>query len=316
MEDMGGSLRTLLTRVAKRDLTDTEITTVSGAVSGVAATFAKQPIQRMKWIRQVHEGQPIPYSRIAQETMAKQGLRGFFAGSMAAIYRNVPHSIMAYSLYPHCEAVVFGLERRADPRRKDPSASFSTRFWAGYATLFLTTIVTHPLDTIRVRLSVFPETKGVFRASQDMWRHEGVSAFYRGFTATLLGAGPRGALGFGIFETMKPACRNMPFLKDHDALSKLLCGYLAGFGSEFFIYPLDTVRRRQQALGDSTCIGRANAFRAVHHIWRTEGLRGMYKGILLNLFKNPVATAVSFTVNDSVKEAFGYGKERRFQSAR
>jgi hypothetical protein len=32
--------------------------------------------------------------------------------------------------------------------------SFSTRFWAGYITLFGTTMVTHPLDTLRVRLSV------------------------------------------------------------------------------------------------------------------------------------------------------------------
>ena len=28
-------------------------TTVSGALSGFAATYAKQPVQRLKWIRQV-----------------------------------------------------------------------------------------------------------------------------------------------------------------------------------------------------------------------------------------------------------------------
>jgi len=32
-----------------------------------------------------------------------------------------------------------------------------------------------------------------------------------------------------------------------------------------------------------------------------------YKGISLNLLKNPLATAVSFLVNDLVKEALGYG---------
>ena len=29
-------------------------------------------------------------------------------------------------------------------------------------------------------------------------------------------------------------------------ITQFLCGYLAGAASEFFIYPLDTVRRRQQ----------------------------------------------------------------------
>ena len=32
----------------------------------------------------------------------------------------------------------------------------------------------------------------------------------------------------------------------------------------------------------------------------------MSQGIMLNLFKNPMATAVSFAVNDLVKEALGY----------
>jgi hypothetical protein len=41
------------------------------------------------------------------------------------------------------------------------------------------------------------------RSFAKLWRAEGVTGFYRGFSATLLGAGPRGALGFGIFETLK-----------------------------------------------------------------------------------------------------------------
>lgn len=32
---------------------------------------------------------------------------------------------------------------------------------------------------------------------------EGFGSFYRGFGATLIGAGPRGAVGFGVFETLK-----------------------------------------------------------------------------------------------------------------
>ena len=67
-------------------------TLISGAVSGVAATLAKQPIQRIKWIRQVHTAGELPYAQIVRETFARHGARGFFAGSVAALYRNVPHS--------------------------------------------------------------------------------------------------------------------------------------------------------------------------------------------------------------------------------
>ena len=71
----------------------------------------------------------------------------------------------------------------------------------------------------------------------------------RGFSATLLGAGPRGALGFGIFETLKPivadakrATADAPglalagqWLEQNGWAGKFLCGYWAGFLSEFFI---------------------------------------------------------------------------------
>ena len=86
---------------------------------------------------------------------------------------------------------------------------------------------------------------------------------------------------------------------------KLLFGYVAGLCAETAIYPLDTVRRRQQALGDSSPLGRLGQFdviKGLAHVARSEGVAGMFKGLSLNLVKNPIATAVSFTVNDLVKD--------------
>mmetsp|Transcript_48083 Transcript_48083/g.61623 ORF Transcript_48083/g.61623 Transcript_48083/m.61623 type:complete len:319 (-) Transcript_48083:223-1179(-) len=284
------------------------ITTVSGSISGFAATIAKQPIQRIKWIRQVHEGPSIPYKQIVKNTVDTLGTRGFFAGSMASIYRNVPHSMLAFSVYPIAENFMFYQVEGHPLNEKKSSRTFSTRFWAGYLTLFFTTLITHPLDTLRVRLSVHSDaaTLGAFRTSAHIWKHEGFSSFYRGFGATLLGAGPRGAIGFGIFESLKPILDKVEGLDDYKVGTRFFAGYTAGFMSEFFIYPLDTIRRRQQALGDATCISRQNVLEALRHIFRTEGVRGMFKGISLNLVKNPLATGVSFLVNDHVKEALGY----------
>jgi hypothetical protein len=74
---------------------------------------------------------------------------------------------------------------------------FTTRFWAGYITLFGSTLITHPLDTVRVRLSVsvslqhtptrlvtprrcqvFPDTAkvGIIRAMRGMFVNEGFPA--------------------------------------------------------------------------------------------------------------------------------------------
>ena len=89
--------------------------------------------------------------------MSKSGGRGFFAGSLASVYRNVPHSMLAYTVYPKAEAKVLALQQQltvSSGATVDETRSFSTRFYAGYATLLFTTAITHPLDTLRVRLSV------------------------------------------------------------------------------------------------------------------------------------------------------------------
>ena len=216
-------------------LSDATVTSISGSVSGFAATFAKQPIQRIKWIRQVDSGVAVPYNKLLQSTIEKDGLTGLFRGSVAGIMRNVPHSALVYTIYPQFEQVVLTWQRQAAmPQRQQqqrasatasaeagPSQSFSeegadadakpaakvafsTRFWAGYATLFFATLITHPLDTLRVRLSV---THGEAASTPAMIKSVidtgGIRALYQGFGATLVGAGPRGALGFGVFETLK-----------------------------------------------------------------------------------------------------------------
>ena len=264
-------------------LTDTQITSVSGSVSGFAATFAKQPIQRIKWMRQVEAGATVPYNIVLRRTIEVDGVLGLFRGAVAGIMRNVPHSALVYTIYPQCEAIVLQQQQQLgmlDARSGGGSGSrtggsgggssgggsssgsggssggaapakvdFSTRFWAGYATLFMATVVTHPLDTLRVRISV---TNSAEATTSSMIRSVfqspgGVRSLYQGFGATLIGAGPRGALGFGVFETLKDVTERSTHLEWlqslHPASRKLLFGYLAGLVAETAIYPLDTVRR-------------------------------------------------------------------------
>ncbi len=253
-------------------LSDAAITSFSGAVSGFAATFAKQPIQRLKWIRQVDSGPPVPYNQLLRNTLQSDGVLGLFRGSLAGIMRNVPHSALVYTVYPEWEALVLraqngggggGGGEGGGERGGGKSASFSTRFFAGFATLTTATLVTHPLDTIRVRISVTYGEVSAATIMRQMVATGGAGAFYQGFGATLLGAGPRGAVGFGVFETLKDVSQQHEVLPNHPTTRKLLFGYLAGLLSETVIYPIDTVRRRQQALGHASPLGRHHVFRSL-----------------------------------------------------
>ena len=69
----------------------------------------------------------------------------------------------------------------ATPGGEPPMGSFATRFWAGYATLFAATLFTHPLDTLRVRISVTQGEARVVDVASKMYAQGGIRALYGGF---------------------------------------------------------------------------------------------------------------------------------------
>jgi solute carrier family 25 protein 42 len=78
---------------------------------------------------------------------------------------------------------------------------------------------------------------------------------------------------------------------------RLFYGGTAGLLAQSITYPLDVVRRRVQVLGKTGMSTRE----AIINIARTEGVRGLYKGLTMNWVKGPLSVAVSFAVNDAIK---------------
>jgi len=89
-----------------------------------------------------------------------------------------------------------------------------------------------------------------------------------------------------VFETLKAKADDQQILKGQQTVRKLIFGYLAGLCSETIIYPLDTVRRRQQALGEASPLSKTNVFAALRILMRTEGLFGSFKGRLALYFSS------------------------------
>lgn len=192
-----------------------QVTMISGSISGAVATLARQPIQRLKWIRQVDPGQPVPYGTVLRRTVQEGGVLGLFRGSTAGIVRNIPHSSLVYTIYPWWER---NIKAALGGEARGGESSFGTRFFAGFATGFCATVATHPLDTIRVRISLtqgdawqrgaeggrrswlMSPSPALLRPAgeakladilSDVGRQGGVRALYHGFAATMVGAGPR-----------------------------------------------------------------------------------------------------------------------------
>jgi hypothetical protein len=143
-------------------------------------------------------------------------------------------------------------------------------------------------------------------------REEGVLGLYRGLLVSLAVSVPNLAIGFSVYGSMKERClaSGSPLLVQQPSswgnnaspadgpqdlvLSPLGCmasGAVSGCLSSLLTFPADTVRRRMQIRG--LVRHGTNSVSEIGRVFRTEGVRGLYRGILPELLK--VTPMVGFT---------------------
>jgi len=141
-----------------------------------------------------------------------------------------------------------------------------------------------------------------------VYREEGgIRGLYRGLIPTAVGVAPYVGINFTAYETLRIIIT--PPEHKNSIPRKLLCGALAGSISQTITYPLDVLRRKMQVVGmKSSSAGSLGyqyngAWDALTTIARTEGIRGLYRGLWPNLLKVAPSIATSFFTYELVKEA-------------
>ncbi|KAK2937774.1 Mitochondrial carrier protein [Fusarium oxysporum f. sp. vasinfectum] len=251
----------------------------AGAIAGLVSRFVVAPLDVVKIRLQLQPhslSDPVaalrnaPAYRGAFETLKHilkhEGLTGLWKG-------NVPAELM-YVCYG---AVQFTTYRSA--------------------TLFLRT-------AFPTRLPDAVETQGRHRVYQslrsavwDIKRDEGWRGFFRGIGPGLGQIIPFMGIFFVTYESLRTSLEglHMPW-GSGDATA----GMCASILSKTAVFPLDLVRKRIQVQGPArrqyvyqNIPEYATARSALLSILRTEGFRGLYKGLTISLLKSAPASAVT-----------------------
>ncbi len=142
-----------------------------------------------------------------------------------------------------------------------------------------------------------------FRGLHDvLWstlKSEGPRGLYRGVTPTILGIIPYAGLSFFTYESLKKLY-NDRYSTDPPPLPRLCFGAVAGLVGQNASYPLDIVRRRMQTEGLVTKVSYKDIAFTLMYVLRSEGWRGLFKGVSMNWIKGPIAVSVSFNTYDVV----------------
>lgn len=258
----------------------------------------------------------------------EEGFKGFMRGNGINCLRIVPYSAVQFTTY----------EQLKKWFTQNGTATLDTpkRLASGALAGITSVCATYPLDLVRSRLSIAtasiplssspPQTpssaikpslaSGYHTSSAvpapklSMWtmtlqiiREEGgIRALYRGMIPTAVGVAPYVGINFASYEALRGIIT--PPGKT-SVVRKLSCGALAGSISQTLTYPFDVIRRKMQVTGMASATKYNGAVDAFVTIARTEGLRGLYRGLWPNLLKVAPSIATSFFVYELVKEFLG-----------
>lgn len=275
----------------------------------------------MKIIFQIQGPGSAAYEGVGP-TLAKmwreEGWRGFMRGNGTNCVRIVPYSAVQFSSYSVMKSYI--LESRPK-NTADPAANTLTmgeRLSAGSLAGVACVTVTYPLDIVRTRLSIqtasIPNLRehfakagvkppGLWSVMKQIYRTEGgMRGLYRGLIPTTMGVAPYVGINFAVYEWARelliPEGRDEP-----TPLGKLGSGALAGAVAQTLTYPFDVLRRRFQVVSvDGLGFKYHGTWHALSTIVKTEGVKGLYKGLSANLLKVVPSMAASWLSFEMVKD--------------
>jgi len=288
----------------------------AGGFSGALAKTVSAPIERVKLLIQTQDRIPsiasgeVPrYAGIidcAVRVYREQGLQSFWRGNLPNVLRYFPVAAFNFAF----KDAIQGCFPKYDPKTQFLQLLLVNLASGGIAGAGSLTIV-YPLDYARTRLAGdigkdsskdLPQTvqeasntrqfAGLGDCLTKTICSQGFFALYSGYAVSVIGIIAYRAPYFGLYDTFNAF---NPWDTASSSWSVYLCGIATSFVlaqitsaiAAFVSYPLDTVRRRLQMEADMPVELRMykGAFHCLNAIAKAEGLGGLYKGFVANLFR-------------------------------
>lgn len=145
--------------------------------------------------------------------------------------------------------------------------------------------------------------RGALHCARTVYQKEGMRAFYRSYTTQLSMNIPFQVTHFVSYEFLQD-CFN--YERNYDPVSHMLSGAGAGAMASALTNPLDVAKTllntRAQLKGEHRITGVLNALGT---IYKSNGLRGYFKGVTARMLYQMPSTAICWSVYEFFKHALG-----------
>lgn len=167
-------------------------------------------------------------------------------------------------------------------------------------------VATFPVDTLKARLQVQGQRangaqlkyRGMLHGLVTICREEGLGALYNGVKPAILRQVTYGTMRIGFYQSFKNHFRS--FNKNETVLTNVICAMSSGGLANGIANPTDVLKVRLQ-VNRNQFNTNTGMFQAFYDIFKNEGLKGLYRGVLPNVQRAAVITGVELPVYDFVK---------------
>jgi len=288
---------------------------IGGTIGAISKTIMA-PVERVKLLMQtqdsneaVRSGEVKRYTSISNcfsRVNSEQGKLAFWRGNLVNCLRYAPQQGSALAFNDFLNNLF-------------PAYNTNTDFWKSFATKLtsgglagaLANTICYPFDFARTRLasdlkSGKPQFKGITDCIVTTVRNQGIIGLYTGWVVTCMGAFVYRAGQLGCFKQIQDL---NPYQKDKGtlgAVSSFISVTIARTVVMPFNYPFDTVRRRMMLESEKSKEQRIykGSWDCFKSVLAKEGFKGMYKGLVPELFRG-IGGSVVVVTYDRIKMIFG-----------
>ncbi|XP_071834080.1 mitochondrial basic amino acids transporter-like isoform X1 [Apostichopus japonicus] len=178
-------------------------------------------------------------------------------------------------------------------------------FEAGWISGLAQVAIGHPLDTIKVRLQAQGGTKARYRGTihcvTSIIRHESMLGMFKGMLSPMLSITAINSILFGVRGNL------LKYYESPTLLNHYMAGSAAGATQVVISCPseLAKIRMQMSGVGEKTDIrGYKGSLRTLKAIYRIEGMRGCYRGLIVTAARDVPAFGFYFMTYEASRREF------------
>ncbi len=267
---------------------------IAGVVAGFTCKLTEHPFDTVKVQAQTlsfKEGRHISPLKMMRDTITKEGWRALYRGLPSPLISSMGENMILFGAYGFGVRMLHGDKDNVPLYKQFLSGGFS-----GGVVSFLMT----PTELIKCRMQTTNENVRHYRNSWqclvETVKTEGVKGLFRGQVSTMFREIPGNAAWFAGYELGIYLLTPTGKTKKHiHPVGLAAAGALGGMCYWFFPFPFDVVKSKIQTCTHGLPAGMPTSVgNVMRHVYRTEGVAGLYRGLGLTLLRAAPTNAVLF----------------------